>query len=157
MSVSQQTQLLQAKEKAEAMEKQIKAYDVLKDDYVKNGASQDEISVYHDLMDHMDLLTDQAKKERDEANQKAKDANEKAKNLNYYQSLVKNIINANLVAGGKVKHRDMMIGEKDNDIQGLESTVKTQESTISTNNEKIANIETNLQKQIKETRYAYRS
>jgi hypothetical protein len=157
MSVSQQTQLLQAKEKAEAMEKQIKAYDVLKDDYVKNGASQDEISVYHDLMDHMDLLTDQAKKERDEANQKAKDANEKAKSLNYYQALVKNIINANLVAGGKVKHRDMMIGEKDNDIQGLESTVKTQESTISTNNDKIASIEENLKKQIKETRYAYRS
>jgi hypothetical protein len=157
MSVSQQAQLQAAKEKAEAMEKQIKAYDVLKEDYVKNGASQDEIQVYHDLMDHMDLLTDAAKKERDEANQKAKDANEKAKNLNYYQALVKNIINANLVAGGKVKHRDMMIGEKDNDIQGLESTVKTQESTISTNNEKIVTIEDNLQKQIKETRYAYRS
>jgi hypothetical protein len=157
MSVSQQTQLQAAKEKAEAMEKQIKAYDVLKEDYVKNGASQDEIKVYRDLMDHMDLLASDSRKERDEANQKAKDANEKAKSLNYYQQMVKNIISANLVAGGKVKNRDMMIGEKDNDITGLESTVQTQEGTISKNNEKINNIETNLQKQIAETKYAYRS
>jgi chromosome segregation ATPase len=157
MSAAQQTQLVQAKAELDNLKKQIKAYDVLKDDYVKDGASQDELATYHELMSKMDLLTGDAKKERDEANTAAQAANEKAQQLNKYQQLVKNIITANLVASGKVKKRDMMIGEKDNDIDNLDMKVSTQTNQIQKNNEKIASIQDNLAKQIEETKYAYRS
>jgi outer membrane protein OmpA-like peptidoglycan-associated protein len=157
ITMAQQTQLAQAKHEADDLKQQIKAYDVLKEDYVKNGASQDEIQAYHDLMDHMDLLASDAKKERDDLNAQAKAADEKAKNLNHYQAMVKNIISANLVASGKMKKRDLMLDEKDKDLDNLESTVQTQENAIYQNNATITQIQDNLKKQIEETRYAYRS
>ncbi len=157
MSMAQQAQLVVAKQEADELKRQIKAYDVLKDDYVQNGASPEEIANYHALMDHMDLLSSDARKDRDELSQKAMEADEKYKSLNKYQMLVKNIISANLVASGKVKKRDLMIGEKDNDIQTLDSTVNAQRDQIANNNQKIDAIQANLAKQIQETKYAYRS
>src|ERR1700733_2475559 len=38
------------------LKKQIKVYEVLKDDYLKQGASNDEIEVYQELMGKLDLL-----------------------------------------------------------------------------------------------------
>jgi hypothetical protein len=157
ITMAQQTQLAQAKHEVDDLKQQIKAYDVLKEDYVKNGASQDEIQSYHDLMDHMDLLSSDAKKERDDLSAQAKAADEKAKNLNHYQAMVKNIISANLVASGKMKKRDLMLDEKDKDLDNLESTVQTQQSAIYQNNATITQIQNGLQKQIQETRSAYRS
>jgi chromosome segregation ATPase len=157
ITMAQQTQLAQARHEADDLKQQIKAYDVLKEDYVKNGASQDEIQAYHDLMDHMDLLSSDAKKERDDLSAQAKAADEKAKNLNHYQAMVKNIISANLVASGKMKKRDLMLDEKDKDLDNLESTVQTQQNAIYQNNATITQIQNGLQKQIQETRSAYRS
>jgi hypothetical protein len=157
ITMAQQAQLTAAKHEADDLKQQIKAYDVLKEDYVKNGASQDEIQGYHDLMDHMDLLASDAKKNRDDLSAQAKAADEKAKNLNHYQAMVKNIISANLVASGKMKKRDQMLDEKDNDLNNLETTVQTQQNAIYSNNATITQIQDNLKKQIDETRYAYRS
>lgn len=157
LTVMQQNQVQQAKVESEALKKQIKAYEVLKDDYVKDGASKDEVQMYRDLMDHMDLLEGQAKKERDEARAKAQAADEKSKNLNYYQQLVKNIVNANLVASGRVKKRDLVIEDRERDIEGLSKTVETQQGEILKNTALIANVQTNLEKQKAATIAAYKA
>jgi chromosome segregation ATPase len=157
MTMAQQTQLIQAKAEADNLKKQIKTYDVLSEDYVKNGASNDEVKVYHELMDKIDLLQTDAKTERDEAAKKAQDADSKEKSLNYYQQLVKNIINANLVASGKVKKRDVVIEGQDKDIENLNQTVETQEGEITKNNNTITKVQETLEKQIEQTKYAYRS
>lgn len=157
LTVMQQNQVQQAKTEADALKKQIKAYEVLKEDYVKDGASKDEVQMYRDLMDHMDLLQGDAKKERDEARAKAQAADEKQKNLNYYQQLVKNIVNANLVASGRVKKRDLVIEDRERDIENLSATVENQQNEIQKNTALIANVQTNYEKQKEATIAAFKA
>lgn len=170
-SIASQSAINSMKTENEELKKQIKTYEVLRDDYVKKGASSEEIQVYRELMGKLTLLEDDAKKERKELFQKARDAQEKEQNLNRYQQMVKNIISANLVAQSRLKKRDDMIlekevlieekqqviAERDLDIQDLNREVSQRETEIASNNQKIANIESELEKKIHEVQKVYRA
>jgi myosin heavy subunit len=164
VSIAQYTQLQQAKTEAEELRKQIKAYDSLNKDYLKNGASSDEIQMYQELMGKLSLLETEAKDESAKAAQKARDAKEKEEALNRYQQMVKNVISANLVSAQRLKKRDLAIVERDqaivernNEIEALDRSIQQKESVINANNQTIAGIENKLEQQIQEVQNAYRS
>ncbi len=157
VSFSSHTQLTAQKMEVEDLRRQIKAYEVLKEDYLKQQASQEDISMYQELMGKLTLLEEDAKNERKQLFKAAKEAQEKEQALNRYQAMVKNIVNANLVSKSRVKKRDDIIVAKDQDIDQLAKTVQDKESVIASNNQKIEQIENDLARQIDEVKYAYRS
>ena len=61
---------------AEELRQQIKVYNTLKQDYVDNGATDEEQQVYKELMNKLTLLQDDAKDEKDRLREEAKE-NEK--------------------------------------------------------------------------------
>lgn len=178
VGVAQMSEMQQAKAEAESLRKQIKAYEVLREDYLKQGASQEEIQVYQELMGKLSLLEGEAKSERKELFQKAQEAQDKERQLNEYQAMVKNIISANLVAQQRVKKRENIISEKEQVItekeqvieekqtviaqkeralDDLNRTVQSKQAEIAANNEKIGEIQSKLDKRIKQVREAWRS
>lgn len=170
-SVASITQVRALKNEVEDLRKQIKTYDVLRDDYLNKGATKDEVEVYQELIGKLDLLESDAKKESKELAAKSAAASEKERQLNKYQALVKNIISANLVAQGRVKKREevieeqganiaenrQVIAEKNKDITDLNKTVAQREAVINENNQQIAAINTKLERQIADAKAAWKS
>ncbi len=164
VSIAQYTQLQQAKTEAEELRKQIRAYDSLNKDYLKNGASSDEIQMYQELMGKLSLLETEAKTERVKAAQQAREAKKKKRAQKRKQTKGKNVISANLVSAQRLKKRDLAIVERDqaivdrnNEIEDLNRSIQQQESVIDSNNKTITGIENKLQQQIQEVQSAYQA
>ncbi|CAN5595587.1 hypothetical protein BH10BDE1_BH10BDE1_31520 [soil metagenome] len=150
-AVVAQEQLRVSSARMSELEKQVKAYEVLKEDYIEKGASKDEVAMYRDLEDKLALLENDAHAEFDDAQAKAREAKLKFNGLNKYQALIKNIVNANLVGSAKSKRqltmlddRDGRIEEKDVKIDNLDAETKAQEKTIDSNKRRIASIKESL-------------
>lgn len=150
-AVVAQEQLRVSSARMSELEKQVKAFEVMKDDYIEKGASRDEIEMYRDLEDKLALLEGAAQEEYEDAQAKAREAKLKFNGLNKYQALIKNIVNANLVSSAKSKrqlsmldHRDGRIEEKDVQIDTLDAETKAQEKTIESNKRRIASIKESL-------------
>ncbi|MCM2276887.1 MAG: hypothetical protein NDJ89_02275 [Oligoflexia bacterium] len=163
-SIISHTAMKHAKVEADDLRKQIKAYEAVRDGYLKDGASEDEVKVYQELMGKLSLLEDQAKEKRRELNRQAREAGEREQDLNQYQALVKNIISANLVAQARVKKRDNVIEEKqaeivqkEQELGNLNANIAQKQAEIESNNRKISEIESNLAQQIEEVQRAYKS
>jgi len=157
VSVAQHTRIQGAQKELEDLRKQVQAYEVLKDEYMQKGASQSEIQAYQQLMDQLTLLETDSRRERDEMAAKSRAADEKHKSLNHYQSMVKNIINANMIAAIRVRKRDLIIEEQDRDIEGLNQTVTQREGEITQNNQKILKIQDDLAQKIATVEGLYRA
>ena len=163
-SVASITQVRALKNEVEDLRKQIKTYEVLRDDYLQKGATKDEVEVYQELISKMDLLESDAKKEARELREKSEAATQKERELNRYQAMVKNIISANLVAQGRVKKREEVIEEQgvtlaDNrqTIAEKDKSISQKEATIQRNNQQISAINNQLEKQIAEAKHAWKS
>ncbi len=150
-AVVAQQQLMVSSARMSELEKQVKAYEVLKDDYIEKGASRDEVEMYKDLEEKLALLESDAQEEFEDAQAKAREAKLKFNGLNKYQALIKNIVNANLVSSAKSKRqltmlddRDGRIEEKDVKIDTLDAETKAQEKTIEGNKRRIASIRESL-------------
>lgn len=150
-AVVAQEQIRVSSARMSELEKQVRAYEVLKDDYIEKGASQQEVEMYRDLENQLAMLEEQAETEYQDAAQKAREAKLKFNGLNKYQALVKNIVNANLVSSAKSKRqltmlddRDVRIEEKDVKIDELDAETKKQEQTIESNKRRIATIKQDL-------------
>ncbi len=150
-AVVAQEQLRVSSMRMSELEKQVRAYEVLKDDYIEKGASRDEVAMYRDLEEQLSLLEEQAQAEYQDAAERAREAKVKFNGLNRYQALIKNIVNANLVSSAKSKRqltmlddRDGRIEEKDFKIDELDEETKRQEKTIESNKRRIAKIKDDL-------------
>ena len=94
--------------KAKSLEQQIKVYDTLKEEKLEEQ-DPDEQKLYKELMGKLDLLQEKAKLEKEELMQQAQANDAKAQALNKYQQMVRNIINANILAKGQIVTRDKVI------------------------------------------------
>jgi len=155
----------------ETLRKQVAAYEVLNDDYLKKGASQEQMQMYQQMVRRLDLLGEDTREERQQLEQKSRDLGEKEQALNQYQQMMKSMINASMVAQGrmhvrdlKIEEKDKRIEEKDRNIQVLDqsladkqSELAKKEDEISRTNQQIENIQAKLSQSIKEINYAYRS
>ncbi len=114
----------------EDLKQQLKVYETLKQDYMEKQASEDEVSNYQELMGQLDLLQEKAKEEKMALDQQAQEHAKKARALNKYQQMIRNIINSNVIAKGRIKTRDQMIENKDQQIASNEEEIKTLEQSV---------------------------
>lgn len=149
-----QNQIENQKLKAESqdLKKQIQAYNALKDDYLEKEASSEEARMYEELMGKLSLLQDEAHEEKRQLEARAQDNEAKAKALNQYQQMVRNIINTNLLSNKKIKVRNELIGKKNDEIQEMDSTIKTQTQDINQKAQIIAQNRQQIQEQENEIR-----
>jgi myosin heavy subunit len=126
---------------------QIKAYNTLKDSALKDE-SQEEQEVYKQLMNKLTLLQDEAREEKTRLRQEAIENEKKEVALNKYQQVVRNIINANLLAKSKLKVREEIIANKNVVITDLNQELESKKSEIENNNKEIDKINNELARNI---------
>ncbi len=140
----------------EDLKQQLKVYEALKQDYLDKSATKDDSASYQELMDQLDLLQSKADQEKNELRKQAMDHEKKERALNKYQQMVRNIINSNLVAKGRIKTRDQLIVNKDQqlesnqaEIQTLAQTVGEKKAQLALGEQKIAGLNSSLDQKLK--------
>jgi len=145
-----------SKENAD-LQQQLQVYSTLKQDYLDKQANQDERQNYEELMGKLDLLQDQAKDEKNRLQNQAKENEKKAAALNKYQQMIRNIINTNMLAKSRIKNRDTMIADQGEEITDLQTAVTQKKAQIAAEQNKIANLEENLQSNLQKLKNAWKA
>ncbi|MBC7692959.1 MAG: hypothetical protein H7222_14445 [Methylotenera sp.] len=155
--LQQQMEYKQLSKKASDLEQQIKVYNTLKDEQLAKNSSDEEKQVYEKLMGQLNLLQDEAKDEKNALRRKAKENEDKEFALNQYQKIVRNIINANVLAKAQIQHRDQVIVTKDvtieqkkQDLTLAKNVLDITQSNLNTTASKLGEATTTIQVQEKE-------
>lgn len=153
-AINKAIKVQELKNQKEDLERQLRAYNTLKNDYLQKEAQQDEVAMYQDLMKNLELLQSEAERKRRELERKAQKNAETKQALNQYQQMVRNIINTNLLAKKRIKKRDIVIdkkkeiiSEQETTIADLDETVKNQAMDIEKKAETIAAAQQKIERQ----------
>ncbi len=111
------------------LKKQIAIYNALKEEQLAK-VTQEEQDVYKELMEKLTLLQDNSRVEKEALQKKAIENEQKERALNQYQQIVRNIINANMLAKGKIKRRDESIVVKNETIKDRDQTIVEKSEAI---------------------------
>ena len=122
-SIQKYQEYQQLAKEAETLRDQLRVYNTLKDDYLENQASEEENESYEELMAKLDLLQEENKKEASALRQQARENVDKANALNKYQSMIRNIINNNVISRARRNKKDEIIQKKDQVISQKEDTI----------------------------------
>lgn len=146
------------------LKQQLKVYETLKQDYLTKSASEQEVDSYEELMSQLDLLQDKANEEKQALRKQALENEKKERALNKYQQMIRNIINSNLIAKNRIKTRDQMIVNKDQqiatneeEIQNLEQSVAEKRAQLTLGEKKIRDLNQNLEQRLSQLRNAYKA
>lgn len=131
--------------RVEELQQQLRMYESVKNDYMQNQASKNEMNEYEELMDKLTLLQEDAKSEKERLLQEAYESENKMKALNKYQQMVRNVLNANKMAKSKIVNRDDLIKEQDVEIQGQEMTIAELNKDIADKKQRIAQGQAQIQ------------
>jgi len=115
---------------AQDLKQQIKVYNTLRGNYLTEDATEGERVVYNQLMDKLSLLKEEASEEKELLRRQAFENEKKEDALNQYQQLVRNIINTNLLAKGRIKRRDVIIQKREDVIAQKRDQIKELEKDI---------------------------
>ncbi len=148
----QQVENKKLAQKAAGLEQQIKVYNTLKDEALREKSTEAEQAVYGKLMDKLSLLQEEARDEKNALRRKAQENEEKEFALNQYQQLVKNIISANILAKKQIHHRDELIVTKDATIEEKKAKIVEMERTVAQNEQQIKVINAQLANRIEALR-----
>ncbi len=146
----------------DALLEEIRVYNTMKDDYLSRS-NQSEQANYEELMSKLDLLQEDAKREKDELRQAAEENEKKEIALNKYQRMIRNIINSNILSSVSIERRNQTIkknfktiDQQQGQIQDLESTVVRKQKEIKKINGKITRLNSSLTQKIKQLRKSYK-
>lgn len=120
------------------LKNQLKAYETIKDQYMKEKASEDEKQEYNALIDKLSLLKEESESENDKLKKALLENKQKIESLNKYQQMVRNVLNANKLAKTKLSTREEVIDEKSQVITEKEAQVKGLETEVNQNKHLIA-------------------
>jgi chromosome segregation ATPase len=148
----QQQEYKQLAQRASDLEEQIKVYNTLKDEALKKQSNEAEQEVYQKLMGKLDLLKDDAHQEKEALQKQAKENEAKEYALNQYQQMIRNIINANVLAKTQIEHRDQLIVSKDMTIAEKRQKIEEMQKIINKNDKEIEDINTQLADRIEALR-----
>ena len=151
--IKQQVQNEQLAMEVNDLKNQLKAYEDIKNQYMKDQASPSEKNEYNELVDKLSLLKEENLSENDRL-KKALLANEsKEDSLNKYQQMVRNMLNANKLAKVKINTRENVIEEKSQVIEEKiqvitekQAQVNELENEVSKNKQLIAQEENQILK-----------
>lgn len=160
--IKQQVQNEQLAIENNDLKNQLKAYEGIKDNYMKEQASQSEKNEYNELVDKLSLLKEETMSENDRL-KKALLANEsKEQSLNKYQQMVRNMLNANKLAKVKINTREVVIeektqviSEKDEQVASLEGQVEKNKKLIAEGENQIQEAKDQLNAQLKQLKDSY--
>lgn len=146
------------------LKQQLKVYETLKKDYLNKQASRTEVDSYQELMDQLELLQDKANDEKLALMQQAQDNEKKERALNKYQQMIRNIINSNIVAKGRIKSRDEVIEDQDTqiasnqeEIKDLEASVAEKRAQLALGEKKVKDLSQNLDQRVQQLRNSYKA
>jgi len=122
-----------------------RAYNSLVNNRLEEKADDKEQELYHELMAKLSLLQEKSKVEKDDLRQAALDNEKKEMALNKYQQIIRNIINTNMLAKGRIERRDEVIQEKSETIEEKEDIIVEQDDTIEEKTEVIAQKEKTIE------------
>ncbi|HEX4923285.1 MAG TPA: microtubule-binding protein, partial [Bdellovibrionales bacterium] len=147
----------------EDLKQQLKVYESLKQNYLETQAQQSEQETYDVLMKKLSLLQEEAKDEKDRLREAAKENEQKEQALNQYQQIVRNIINANMLAKARIKNRDTLITKKEDviedqatEISQLEGDLQEKRQEIEKGEKRIENLEGAMAQKMKELEASYK-
>jgi myosin heavy subunit len=126
------------------LKEQTRVYSTLKERYLEKNASEDERKTYEKLMAKLDLLQEDAKAEKRKLMEQAQENEEKAEALNQYQQIIRNIINANVLAKAGIKKRDAKIEEKKVQLAQTEQTLQQRTSELSERNQQVEQLQSEV-------------
>ena len=162
--LQQQIEKERLTQKVEDLSNQLQVYNTLKKEHLQEAATPEEEKLYQGLMGRLDLLKEDAKTEKDKLRQAALENEQKEQALNQYQQLVRNMINANMIAKTRIKKRDDVIVEKNQEIQaneseisGLNQNIQAKEKQIAVNQQQIAQANQELTRRVAQLKYAYKA
>jgi outer membrane protein OmpA-like peptidoglycan-associated protein len=148
----------------EDLKNQLKVYESLKKDYLQNEASEDEAKMYEELMGKLDLLQGEAKTEKDKLQAEARENAKKERALNKYQQAIRNILNANMISKSRLKTRndvidnlDQEVAVKSTQISDLEQTVQQKRQEIAAREQQLSNMNAELDKKMKQLKVSFKN
>lgn len=163
-SIKQQVVNEQLATEVSDLKNQLKAYEDIKNQYMKEQANPDEKQEYNELVDKLSLLQEETLSENDKLKKQLLGNQKKAESLNKYQQMVRNMLNANKLAKTKINTREVVIEEKSQVITEKEQQVNALEKEVDTNKKMIAQGEREireakdkLDERLKQLRNAYKS
>jgi len=148
--IQRQIELKKMTAEAADLKQQIQVYNTLKKEYLEKEASKDEEDTYNELMDKLNLLQDEQRKEASDLRRQAKENEKKELALNKYQQMIRNIINANMLSKAKIKKRDELIKENEQIIKVKEEEIKDNLTTIADQDEQIETQERTIEEKQKD-------
>jgi len=162
--IKQQVQNEQLSIEVNDLKNQLKAYEDIKNQYMKDQASQAEKNEYNELVDKLSLLKEETVSENERL-KKALLANEsKEQSLNKYQQMVRNMLNANKLAKVKINTREdvieekkQVISEKDIQVSKLESEIDKNKQLIADGERQIQEAKNQLDDQLKKLKSSYKA
>jgi len=146
------------------LKNQLKAYEEIKNQYMKDQASVEEKNEYNELVDKLSLLQEENQSENDKLKKQLLENSKKEASLNKYQQMVRNMLNANKLAKTKINTREVVIEEKsqvievkEEQISGLEKEVQQNKLAIAKGEREITEAKEQLDVRLHELRSAYKN
>lgn len=140
-TLQQQIQNQRLADRAQDLENQIKVYNNLKQNYLEKQASMSEQQVYEKLMDKIKLLKEKNNSEASLLRKKALENEQKEEALNEYQQIVRNIINANVLAKARIKRKEKIVANQKSTIKEQVDTIANRDATIEEKSREIASLD----------------
>lgn len=137
-SIKQQVVNEQLSQENNDLKNQLKAYDDIKNQYMKDQASVEEKNEYNELVDKLSLLQEENQSENDKLKKQLLENSKKEASLNKYQQMVRNMLNANKLAKTKINTREVVIEEKSQVIEIKEGQITDLEKEVQENKQLIA-------------------
>jgi outer membrane protein OmpA-like peptidoglycan-associated protein len=163
-SIKQQVVNEQLATEVSDLKNQLKAYEDIKNQYMKDQASPDEKQEYNELVDKLSLLQEEAVSENDKLKKELLANQKKSESLNKYQQMVRNMLNANKLAKTKITTREVVIeeksqviSEKEQQVTILEKEVQTNQQLIAKGEREIKEAKDKLDERLKQLRNSYKS
>jgi hypothetical protein len=141
----------------EDLKNQLKAYEAIKQSYLKKEASPVEEQEYLELMDKLVLLQDEAQQEKNQLQKAVQDQVKKEKALNQYQQMIRNIINANTLAKSKISKRNRLIQEQESAISEKNTNIKKLHENLATRESHIEKLKADHAKQVAKDKALFES
>lgn len=161
--LQQQVEKERLTQKVEDLENQLKVYNTIRQDQLKES-SEKEQELYQNLLGKLDLLQEEAKTEKEKLRQQALQNEQKEDALNQYQQLVRNMVNANVLAKSKIKRKEDVIVAKNQEIKEskkeinqLQDVIGDKEAQISENEKAIALAKNQLESKENQLKKAFQN
>ena len=146
------------------LKNQLKAYEEIKNQYMKDQASVEEKNEYNELVDKLSLLQEENQSENEKLKKQLLENSKKEASLNKYQQMVRNMLNANKLAKTKINTREVVIEEKsqvievkEEQITSLEKEVQQNRLAIAEGEREITEAKEQLDVRLHELRSAYKN